>query len=303
MKIGAFEVNEPVPELTNTCAIAMLKPWVDVGRVGTLVLAKIEQHVGAKELATLDRPGTFFDFTRYRPRMRMSGGKRIFRTPNSEVRFGHDEVSDRDYLFLHLREPHAMAEEYIESIVELAVHFGVVEYYRIGGMYDTVPHSRPLLVTGNLPEDKEEAAKGLISPWRRSYQGPTSIVNLVGEALEEAEVRTCSLMAHLPQYVQLDEDHMGASRLLDVLCAVCGLPRSLADATRGSQQYQEINRAVEQNSDLPKLITQLEAYYDRMNTGAEGREDEPSFSPDVEDFLKSMGERLDGGKEEIEEED
>ncbi len=297
MRIGAFEVVEPVPELADACAIAMLKPWVDVGRVGTLVLARIEQHVDAKGLATLDRPGTFFDFTRYRPQMSIAGGKRRFSTPNSEARFGHDDDGDRDYLFLHLREPHAMAEEYVESVVELALRFGVVEYYRVGGMYDTVPHSRPLLVTGNLPDDKADAAKGLMSTWGRPYQGPTSIVNLVGEALEEAGVQTSSLMAHLPQYVQLDEDHMGAARLLDVLCAVCGLPRSLADATRGSQQYMEINRAVAQNKDLPKLIAQLETYYDRMTAGPEERREDPSFSPEVEEFLKYVGERLDGGKE------
>lgn len=296
MKVGAFEVIEPAPELTNTCAIAILKPWVDVGRVGTIVLSKIEQYMEARALATLDRPGTFFDFTRYRPLMRMSRGKRVIRTPNSEVKFGRDDASGRDYIFLHLREPHAMAEEYIESVVRLALHFGVVEYYRVGGMYDTVPHSRPLLVTGNLPGDKD-AARELMSPWKRPYQGPTSIVNLVGEALEEANVHTSSLMAHLPQYVQLDEDYMGASRLLDVLSFACDLPRSLADATRGSQQYQEINRAVAQNKDLPKLISQLEAYYDKMTGGAEEREDETSFSPEVAEFLKAMGERLDGGKE------
>ena len=94
-----------------------------------------------------------------------------------------------------------------------------------------------------------------------------------------------------------DEDFMGASRLLDVLCFACDLPRSLADATRGSQQYQDINRAVAQNKDLPKLIKQLEAYYDKMTGGAEEREEGSSFSPEVEEFLKSMGERLDGGKE------
>ena len=296
MKIGAFEIIEPVPELSNTCAIAILKPWVDVGRVGTIVLSKIEQYMEAKPLATLDRPGTFFDFTRYRPLMRMSGGKRIIRTPNSEVRFGRDDASGRDYIFLHLREPHAMAEEYIESVVQLVQHFAVVEYYRVGGMYDTVPHSRPLVVTGNLPGGNE-AAKGLMSTWKRPYQGPTSIMNLVGEALEGASVQTSSLMAHLPQYAQLDEDFMGASRLLDVLCFACDLPKSLADATRGSQQYQDINRAVAQNKDLPKLIEQLEAYYDKMTGGAEEREEGSSFSPEVEEFLKSMGERLDGGKE------
>ena len=64
MRIGAFEVAEPVPELRNTCAIANLRPWVDVGRVGTLALRSLEHHMGAQELGRLARPGEFFDFTR-----------------------------------------------------------------------------------------------------------------------------------------------------------------------------------------------------------------------------------------------
>ena len=72
MRIGAFEVVEPLPELRNTCAISMLRPWVDVGRVGSLVLNALERYTGAEELGRLARPGNFFDFTRYRPRMKVS---------------------------------------------------------------------------------------------------------------------------------------------------------------------------------------------------------------------------------------
>ena len=50
MQIGQFEISEPVPELKNTVAFAMLKPWIDVGRVGSLALNKLERHFAAKEL-------------------------------------------------------------------------------------------------------------------------------------------------------------------------------------------------------------------------------------------------------------
>ncbi|MCH8206730.1 MAG: hypothetical protein IH956_06965, partial [Chloroflexi bacterium] len=93
MRIGAFEVGEPVPELKNTCAIAMLRPWIDVGRVGTLVLNKLEKHLGAKELGRLARPGTFFDFTQYRPRIRNVEGRRVLTIPNSSVQYAHDDDS------------------------------------------------------------------------------------------------------------------------------------------------------------------------------------------------------------------
>ena len=293
MLVDAFEVHEPVPEMHNTCAIAMLRPWVDVGRVGTLVLNKLEKHSGAKELGRLAKPGNFFDFTRYRPRTRNVSGRRVFTTPNSIAHYAHDEETDRDFIFLHLREPHAMGEDYTDAIVALLNHFDVTEYCRIGGMYDSVPHTRPVLVTGTLSEAHAEMAKGIVAPRRSTYQGPTSIINLVNEVIGE-QVETSSLMAHLPQYVQLDEDHMGASRLMEVLCAVYGFPKSLADPARGQQQYVDINKAVEDNEEVRSMIGQLETYYDRV-LAAEEPDEEAKFSSDVERFLSEMSERLDGG--------
>lgn len=291
MRVGAFEIQEPVPQLRNTCAISMLRPWIDVGRVGTLSLNKLEQHLGAKELGRLARPGTYFDFTRYRPRMRIVDGRRVFTTPNSTVHYAHDDYGDRDYVFLHLREPHAMGEDYADAVVTLLKHFDVTEYSRIGGMYDSVPHTRPLMVTGTLTEEQAEKTKGVVSPRKSTYQGPTSIVGLVNEVLAQSEIATASLMVHLPQYVQLDEDHMGASRLLEVLSALYAFPKSLADPTRGQQQYLDIGRAVESNSEVRGLIAKLETYYDRVLASSQPTED-VSFSPDVEQFLREMAERL-----------
>ena len=305
MKIGEFEVKDDAPEMRNTVAIAMLRPWIDVGRVGTLTLTKLERHMQAKELGRRATPGNFFDFTRYRPRMRRVNGQRVFTTPNSIVHHAHDETTDRDYLFLHIREPHALGETYCDSIAELLTHFDVTEYCRIGGMYDSVPHTRPLMVTGTLTDEQEAKAKGLVSQRRSTYQGPTSIVNLVTERMIEKEVDTTSLMAHLPQYVQLDEDHMGAARIMQILCAMYDLPKSLADTSRGEQQYRDINKAVTDNSEVSGLISQLEAYYDRVLANAsESDEEQPDdedtqsqFAPDVERFLTEMGERLEQDEE------
>jgi hypothetical protein len=301
MRISAFEIIEPVPELRDVCAIVMLRPWVDVGKVGTLVLNRLEQHTSAKELARLARPGIFFDFTRYRPQTRIIEGRRTLTLPNSVVNYAHDNETERDYIFMHLREPHAMGEDYTDAVVALLRHFDVTEYCRIGGMYDSVPHTRPLMVTGTLSDEQAQRARGLVSPRRNTYQGPTSIVNLVNEALSEAKVSTTSLMVHLPQYVQLEEDYMGASRLMEVLCAVYGFPKSLVDPLRGQQQYLDISRAVENNLEVKGLISQLEVYYDRVMAVQEPEEQAGPLAPNVERFLREMGERLERDKQDDQE--
>ena len=299
MRLDAFEVHEPIPELHNTCVIAVLRPWINVGRVGTQILTKLKGHLDAKELGRLARPGNFYDFTRYRPRTRTVNDRRVLTIPNTIVHYAHDDESNRDYLFLEMREPHAKGEDYAEAVVNLLKQFDVTEYCGIGGMYDSVPHTRPLLVTGNLTKDQEARAGGLVSTRSGTYQGPTSIANLVSQAQANSEVITISLMARLPQYLQLEEDHMGAARLMEVLCTLYGFPVSLADSAGGEKQYQEISQTVESNKpEVKELIQELERYYDQNIVSMQSQEQsDVSLSPEVASFLDEMGERLDEGKE------
>ena len=272
MRVGEFDLIDPFPSMKDTCAIGMLRPWIDVGRVGTLSLTKIEQHFGASELGRLAKPGRFYDFTRYRPRMKIVNGKRVFTKPNTIANYARDENTGRDYVFIHMREPHNLGEDYTDSILELFQYCNVTEYCRVGGMYDSVPHTRPILVTGTMAEEQEKKAGVFLNPRRSTYQGPTSIINQVNEDLSQLDTRNTTLMAHLPQYVQLDEDHLGASRLLEVLCSVYGLPMDIADKKKGEQQYRDIDSAVDSQSDVGALIKQLEDYYDRVLSRAPAHE-------------------------------
>ena len=283
---------DPVPELRRPVAIAMLRPWIDVGRVGTLSLNIIQRHLGAREIGRLAEPGKFFDFTRYRPRMRIVDGERVFTTPNTIIHCARDERVDRDYLFLHIREPHAYGESYCRAIFDALAYFDVREYCRVGGMYDSVPHTRPLLVTGSMSDEQAAKAAGLVSQRQSSYQGPTSIVNMVAELAVDNDIPTSSLMAHLPQYMQLDEDHMGCARIVEILSAMFDLPRSLAPRQRGIRQYEDVNKAVESNPEVRTLVGRLESYYDRvladdsLSEMEDDEEDSPDLAPDVEQFLR-----------------
>ena len=297
MKIGAFEINEPVPELKGPHVFAMVRPWVDVGSVGTLTLNRLERYLGSKELGKLERPGNFFDFTRYRPTIRMVKGNREVKIPNSVVRYAQTE-NGPDYLFLHLLEPHSNGEDYTDSILEVIRYFGVKRYCRVGAMYDAVPHTRPLLITGNLggvPQIKEVPHLKLKGS---TYQGPTTIMNLLNDGIDQADIESINFMVHLPQYVQLEEDYTGASRMIEALSSVYpDIPADLAPIRRGQRQYRELNATVERNSELKTLIQQMEAHYDaQLDSEEPNKEETPAvstLSPEIERFLSELGERLD----------
>ena len=299
MKIGAFEINEPVPELESPHVFAMVRPWVDVGSVGTLTLNRLERFLGSKELGRLIRPGNFFDFTRYRPNMRLVKGEREVRIPNSVLRYAKTEAG-RDYPFLHLREPHANSEEYTDSILEVVEYFKIKRYCRVGAMYDAVPHTRPLLVTGSLGDVPQIKPVSNFKLRRSTYQGPTTIMILVSEGIDKMGIETINFMVHLPQYLQLEEDFTGASRMIEVLSSVYDdIPSDLAPIRRGQRQYRELSSAVERNSELKGLIQQMEAYYDAQEDSdsdevkTEEKPPDVNLSPEIENFLNELGQRFD----------
>jgi hypothetical protein len=294
MKIGAFEINEPVPELQEPHALVMIRPWVDVGSVGSLTLRRMERHFGAQELGKLARPGTFFDFTRYRPNVRNVNSERVTTFPNSNINYAMPETGPH-LLFMHLLEPHAMAEDYIESIVALLEHFKVSVYCRIGAMYDSVPHTRPIVVTGNTGAltPREGSTPPLLQQRGSQYEGPTTIMNSLTDAATKMGAGVMNLMAHLPHYAQLEEDYAGTARMLQVLGSFYDVPSSVMPTRRAERQYREVDAAVERKPDMRSLIARLESYYDSTYQTSKPEPDKPaSLSPEIEQFLKELDKDL-----------
>ena len=291
MRLGPFEINEPVPDLKEPHALAMLRPWIDVGSVGTLVLSRLERYMGGRELGKLARPGTFFDFTRYRPTISVREGQREVVVPNSFINYAKRENS-HDFLFLHLLEPHMFGEDYVDAVIEILKRFGVKRYILLGAMYDAVPHTRPLLVTGSNSGQGKPLGEHLQSS---TYQGPTTINYLVTQQAPEMGIEVSSLIAHLPQYVQLEEDYTGAGRVLEILQQAYSLPTNLIDQERAQVQYEEITRAVAGNARLLPVIKELEATYDAKTAleQAQGQKG-PPLARAVEDFLRELDEGFKG---------
>ncbi len=285
MRIGAFEIREPLPELKEPHVIAILRPWVNVGRVGTLTMGRLERHFATQELGQLATPGEFFDFTRYRPRSRVVKDRREMRIPNSILSYVQREEAP-DLLLFNLREPHAAGEDYVESIVEVLKALDVRRYCLIGGMYDVVPHTRPLLVSGSAAGPGATELAGSLGLEDSSYQGPTSITAMMTQEALKLGISHLTLVVHLPQYVQLDEDHAGAARLMQMLCSMYGLPARLVDEDRGKRQYDELNLAMDRNPELKAILNQLEAQYDRRRKPVE--EPPPPLAPEVERFLREL---------------
>lgn len=295
MRIGAFEVVDPLPEVRDAHVISILHPWIDAGNVGTLSLTRLEQHFGAKQIANLATPGVFFDFTRYRPVTRNIDGKRTLTVPNTTISLAR-RPEPPDLLLCRIYEPHAFAEAYIESLVDLFKALNVKRQCRLGGMWDAVPHTRPLLVTGTLDGKPLDNMKGLTPRRWGQYEGPTTILGLLNNKLESQGVENMSFMVHLPQYLQLEEDFTGTARLLEALGNFYSLPARVAQPEMGLEQYEELSAQVERNPEAKRLVRRLEAHYDTRTAEQEKpQENVTPLPPGIEQFLADQGRRLEEG--------
>lgn len=140
MRLGAFELNEPAPELKEPHALAILQPWIDAGNAGTLTLSRLESYFKTADLASLARPGNFLDFTRNRPTIYLKEGHRELHVPNVTISYARREKG-HDFIFLRLLEPHMLAEVYIDAILRILKRFDVKRYCLLGSMYDMVPYT------------------------------------------------------------------------------------------------------------------------------------------------------------------
>ena len=245
MRFRAFNISEPVPELNAPHALAIIRPWIDLSNVGSLILSCFETYLGSKELARLVRPGNFFDLTRYRPTLlRKENGSEVD-IPNAIINYSK-QSRGHDFLLLRLLEPHMMAETYVDSVVELLKAFSVKRYCLIGSMYDMVPHTRPLLVTGTAsnPVLQNELAVTNVVP--SDYQGPTTILSFIGQKALQLGIETCSMIVHLPSYLAMEDDYRGKKRLMEVISSLYNFDMPQADIEKANQQEEQIRQLAEQ---------------------------------------------------------
>jgi hypothetical protein len=290
VKINGFEIEGSLPILNEPHAIASIRPWVDAGEVGTLALERMESRFKARELARLAKPGAYFDFTRYRPTMHIHEGAREIEIPNTLIKYAVNPGGN-DFIFLHLLEPHLFGESYASSIWKILQRLGVRRYCLVGGMYDLVPHTRPLLITGSSSDKSTGQILTRSGVVASHYQGPTTICSLIARDAGKAGVENLSILVHLPEYAEIEEDYPGLVGITGVLQALYHIPVDVEDVKRSEQQIESLNNAMQSDPKLKESVNWLEEQYDsRLSAGNE--ETEPRFSAEIDEFLQEQENRF-----------
>jgi predicted ATP-grasp superfamily ATP-dependent carboligase len=292
----AFELTETLPEIQSPRLLMALQPWIDIGSVGTMTLAFLEQQWQAEEIGKLHRPGKFYDFSRYRPMLFRREGERHVAVPNTFLRYARSPTGD-EWLFIHALEPHSHGEDYVDAVFALLRRFRVRQYTLIGSMYAPIPHTRdPIASGGAASEDLRGRLLGA-GVRESNYEGPTTILATLPQMAAAESIETASIIVQLPAYIQLERDYCGVETLLNLLSRAYSLELDLRSVQEeGERQRAATRSSVADNPQLQSMVAELERAYDAERAPpATDEADAAPLSPELEGFLKDVQTRLDNG--------
>lgn len=126
-----------------------------------------------------------------------------------------------------------------------------------------------------------------------TYEGPTSIVSVLTERARELGVQSGTMLVQLPAYAQLELDFRGRYALVDKLNSLYGLALNLDDArAEGERQYASLNGMLDGDPALRGWVQEQEAAYDSAAQAAAPVDTGPKLSPQLEQFLEEIEQRM-----------
>ncbi|MDA0365845.1 MAG: PAC2 family protein [Chloroflexi bacterium] len=297
--------------MTDSTLHSAVRPLTDLGAVGELrdpillaafsgawgttagtALAHVIEQWGATPLAEIDAE-EFFDFTAVRPTVRLEGDERVLEWPENRVYLARPEGAARDLVILAGVEPSLRWRTFADALGSLMNALGIGESLIVSSFPGGTPHTRetPLRLHGEHAEIAERLG---IVPWTPEYQGPTSFGGFLAIEQHARGVRTSSLNAIAPFYIQVEP------RPHAELALIRAIDRAFGTTTDLSTVETEVNALNEQalealaTSDRYRdMLATLEEQYDTAAataaTEAAAALDADEILQDVEDFFGRHG--------------
>ncbi|MEO7119381.1 MAG: PAC2 family protein [Candidatus Limnocylindrales bacterium] len=266
-------------DLVEPIAVAAFDGWVDSGSASTTAAERLAE--GASIVATFDAD-RLFDYRARRPTLRIIDG-RPTELDWPELTMRRTRVGERDVLILTGPEPDYCWHELADDVVELATHFGVVEWISLGAIPAAVPHTRPVPIIGTASQRGLLRGKVEAGP-AGTLQVPAAVVSVLDMAITGAGIAALGYFAQVPHYIS----GRYPAAALDLLRAVGrhldeAIPEgSLAD--EAAQLRTRLDAAALLDEQTRTYVERLEAMVDeaRLPSGDE-------LISDIERFLRDRG--------------
>ena len=242
------------PILGEPTLILAFEGWNDACEAASLALGFINENLRGVPLADID-PDDYYDFTVLRPEVQYRAGRSgPVAWPVNEFRYSVSEEGLELITGMGIG-PHMRWRSYCETIVELAVDMGVRRCLLLGAYLADVVYSQPVIVNG-FSSDPDLLERFEVEP--TNYEGPTGIVGVLSNALQDEGVEVLAFWAGLPHYISATPNPRGALALLRKVSQYLDFPFDLQKMKEDALRFEEeISKVVADDDDLTEYVKDL----------------------------------------------
>lgn len=283
------------PNLQAPIMLLAFAGWPDAAEGATGALKYLTGKLSAAKFASID-PEEFYVFTDKRPISRVSAqGDREIAWPANDFYAVETRDHAQDMLIFQGIEPNLKWRAYSNAIIEVAQQFGVTKAVMLGALLDSVPHTRPIRISGGAMDLEMAQKLGNLGVRASGYQGPTGIGTAVSMAFAAKSIRFGSIWAHSPHYIQVAQFPKVSVALLESLQDVLGTTFDLKEIRASAVDFDhEFQQALEKDDEIQAYVQRLERRYDAARLQDTAIPSPQEMVQELEQFLKGR-QQQDGG--------
>ncbi len=260
-KLSDLIVHEQ-PELRAPRLVAAFSGWPDAAQVATRAVAYLREELHAARLAEV-RGDDFYSFATSRPETVIRDGRiEALRFPTNAFDYWRNPEAPEDLILFAGVEPHLQWHRYVGAVLDLAQAHGVTAIYLLGGLYDNVPHTRPVRISSVVEDEGLRQRLTEAGVVFSSYEGPSSLHTALVVGARARHLPVASLWGHSPGYAQVTWNPRVSCALLETLEQLLGVTVDLTEARRAATYLDEaLDKLVARNAQVRALIRKLEQSY------------------------------------------
>lgn len=246
---------DTLPQLKDPLLVAAFSGWNDGGQAATSAVKRLVREFEPRPFATID-PDPFYVFTENRPLVSLVDGQTRRQVDWQKNEFSHAFLpgAGRDVVLFLGVEPNLKWRSYCENFSGLANQLGVRTVVTLGAYLADVLYTLPVQVNGFSSNAALMEEHGL---QRTSYEGPTGIVGVLTNFMQERGFETLSLWGAVPYYISIPNPK-AAFAILSRLQQIFDIRVDLQELEKDAENFDnEINDVVAKDPNVAAYVREL----------------------------------------------
>jgi hypothetical protein len=255
---------EPSEVRFNLPMIAGLSGFTDAGST----VSQFADHVFSTlehEIILEFKSDELLDYRSRRPVMHFDKDHISSYQPPVLAIYSVKDETGAEFLFLHGYEPDFRWEQFTDELINIIETLKVSSFSWVHSIPFPLPHTRPIGVTVSGNRSELVAA---ISEWKPQTQVPGNVIHLIEFKLAKLGLPTVGFVYLVPHYLAESDYPAVAILAIEHITVATGIviPTDLL-REHNSSFVAKLNDQISQNSDLAKLVSNLEAGYSNDSAG------------------------------------